>query len=93
MLNDDEKDQERASKPAQGLYQHSIGFGGKESKAGRSSPANGLGKFGKLLICSETSVNKVALSLLCEQIQRSAGHRSARAHDCSASLGQEVMGR
>jgi len=40
------------------------GWVGKESKVARKSLANGLGKFGKLLIHSQTSVNKVVLSSL-----------------------------
>lgn len=37
---------------------------GKESKVARKRLANGVGKFGKLLIHSQASVNKVVLSSL-----------------------------
>lgn len=52
-----EKNQKVASEHVQGLYQHLTVWVGKESKVASNSTANGPGKFGKLLILSQTSVN------------------------------------
>lgn len=53
MLSDDvKKNQKIASETARAASAFNRVGVGKESEAARKSLANGLGKFGKLLICS-----------------------------------------
>lgn len=95
VLNDDvEKDPKTAGETVEGSSSvFHRGWVGKESKVARKSLANGLGKYGKLLIHSQTNVNKVAHSSLWEWMKRSQDHASSLSYGCSVQPGHEVMER